>query len=156
MLFSAEFKKGSQYLIKKTKIVIITSIQVCVLGRNKYHIKRKFKIQDCLAVTMGISVPEKNNLILHFRGYHDKEIICDKREDLISTLQRRYFELTDNNLPIYGIRGQKNLKQFCTTDRDMVRGLSKIPGPDKRMRELDLKKDQEPAQFVLSATTVSP
>lgn len=86
VLFSAEFKKGSQYLIKKTKIIIVTSVHVCILGRNKFHIKRKLKILDCLGITKGLFTPDKHNLIVHFRNYHDKEIICDYRDDLIRTL----------------------------------------------------------------------
>jgi len=155
VLFSAEFKKGSHYLIKKTKILIITSIHVCILGRNKYHIKRKRKILDCIGITKGLTTPSKNNLIVHYKNYHDKEIICDFRDDLIRTLQRRYYELSEKNLPIYGVTGAKTLKQYCSTDRDLVRGMSKIPGPDHRLWDIDLIKESAIQESTLQGTAVS-
>ena len=59
---------------------------------------------------------------------------------MISVLQKLYYEVYSKNLPIYGV-STKSLKDFLTTDKDLLRGASKIPSNDFRMWELDMIED---------------
>lgn len=45
------------------------------------------------------------------------------------------------NLPIFGV-STRNLKDFVTSERDMLRQITKIPGYEFRQWELDIDKEE--------------
>ena len=47
-----------------------------------------------------------------------------------------------SNLPIYGIRN-KDLREFNTTEKDLEKGISRIPLPLARIYEEDVIEDLE-------------
>jgi hypothetical protein len=49
--------------------------------------------------------------------------------------------LTGKNLPIYGV-STKNLEDFLTSEKDIMRNFSKIPPIEFRMWELDIDKSE--------------
>jgi hypothetical protein len=64
-----------------------------------------------------------------------------RREDIIKHLQKRIFELTGKNLPVYGV-STRNLSDFSTTEKDIMRDFSKVPSKEFRMWELDLDQSE--------------
>ena len=75
ILLSAEFsekgKKGP-LKVKKRKILMITTLHIYVLGRNKHKVKFVKNLVYLQAVTQCM-LPERFNFILHFQGAADKE-----------------------------------------------------------------------------------
>ena len=53
-------------------------------------------------------------------------------------LKIQYFEITKKNLPIYGV-SSKSLRDYLTSDKDLMRGISRVPSVKFRMWEHDIK-----------------
>ena len=49
--------------------------------------------------------------------------------------------MTGKNLPVYGV-STKNLADFLTSEKDIMRNYSKIPPVEFRMWELDIDKSE--------------
>ena len=54
-------------------------------------------------------------------------------------LKVQYFEITKKNLPVYGV-SSKSLKNYITSDKDLMRGISRVPTIKFRMWEHDIKQ----------------
>ena len=52
-----------------------------------------------------------------------------------------YLSQVQENLPIYGIAKSRSLIDFCTSERDVDRGISRIPLVLARIYEEDIKFD---------------
>ena len=64
-----------------------------------------------------------------------------------------YLSQVQENLPIFGIAKNKSLADFCTTERDVARGISRMPLVLARLYEEDIKFDKTAkprSQFLLS------
>lgn len=59
-----------------------------------------------------------------------------RRNQALKFLERQYFDLTGANLKIFGI-STKILKDYVTSERDYLRGISRMPGPEFRLWEED-------------------
>lgn len=57
--------------------------------------------------------------------------------------------LEKENLPIYGIAKAKHLADFCTTEKDVSRGISRVPMMLARLVQEDVKIEKQP-MFVVS------
>ena len=57
---------------------------------------------------------------------------------MIELLKIQYFEITKKNLPIYGV-SSKSLKDYLTTEKDLMRGITRAPSVKFRMWEHDIK-----------------
>jgi hypothetical protein len=60
-----------------------------------------------------------------------------RREVFIELLKVQYFEITKKNLPIYGV-SSKSLRDYLTTDKDLMRGITRVPTIKFRMWEQDI------------------
>lgn len=61
--------------------------------------------------------------------------------------------LTQNNLPIFGIAKQKTLQEFCTTESDVARGLSRMPLVLARLYEEDIKFTEKKSHQMISPSS---
>ena len=52
-----------------------------------------------------------------------------------------YLSLVQDNLPIYGIAKSRSLIDFCTSEKDVARGISRVPLILARIYEEDIKFD---------------
>jgi hypothetical protein len=57
----------------------------------------------------------------------------------LDLLKVQYFEITKKNLPVYGV-SSKSLKNYITSDKDLMRGISRVPTIKFRMWEHDIKQ----------------
>ena len=53
-----------------------------------------------------------------------------------------YLSIIRENLPIYGITKQRGLKDFATTEKDVSRGISRMPLVLSRIHEEDISFDK--------------
>ena len=58
---------------------------------------------------------------------------------MINLLKQRFAKLKSFNLPIYGIQNT-NLRDYTTTEKDMKRGVSRMPPSQLRLHEEDIMK----------------
>ena len=70
---------------------------------------------------------DENNkeFIVHVKDEYDYRFVCDLREELFEQLKSCYFNLMNQNLPIYGVPGK--LKEFATSKKDIKNGNEKLP-----------------------------
>ena len=52
-----------------------------------------------------------------------------------------YMSIVKDNLPIFGIAKAKQLADFATSERDMARGITRMPLVLARIYEEDIKFD---------------
>ena len=57
---------------------------------------------------------------------------------MIELLKIQYFEITKKNLPIYGV-SSKSLKDYLTSEKDLMRGMSRTPSVKFRLWDHDIK-----------------
>ena len=55
--------------------------------------------------------------ICHVKDEYDYRFVCDKREELFDHLKECYFNLMNENLPIFGVPGK--VKEFSTSKKDI-------------------------------------
>ena len=55
-----------------------------------------------------------------------------------------YLSLCQENLPIFGISKQRSLGDYCTTEKDVTRGISRMPLVLSRIYEEDIKFESTP------------
>jgi hypothetical protein len=60
-----------------------------------------------------------------------------RRDGLINALKLAFTAKTKRNLPIYGIK-IKDLREFTTTEKDLERGISRIPLMLSRLTDEDI------------------
>lgn len=56
-------------------------------------------------------------------------------------MQKKYHEIMQINLPIYGV-STRILKDFLTSERDQLRQITKMPGQEYRLWEIDVVKEE--------------
>jgi len=72
-------------------------------------------------------------------------------------LKMAYLSLAKENLPVYGIPKVKQLTDFCTSERDFNRGVSRMPLILARVYEEDIKFSKNKSGFGASSKfTLSP
>lgn len=56
----------------------------------------------------------------------------------MSTIKIAYASKKHRNLPIFGIPKSKELREFTTTDKDLAKGVSRIPLQLSRLHDEDI------------------
>lgn len=81
---------------------------------------------------------EANNkeFIVHVRGEYDYRFICELRDEMFEQIKACFFQLMNENLPVYGVPGK--LKAHCTSKQDAKAGDDKLPPDSFRLRGEDL------------------
>ena len=69
-------------------------------------------------------------------NYLQQNINHYRRDTIFNVLKMGFASKMKANLPIYGIKN-KDLKEFNTTEKDLEKGLSRIPLPLARIFEED-------------------
>ena len=77
-----------------------------------------------------------NEFICHVKDEYDYRFTCEKREELFDHLKECYFNIQNENLPIYGVPGK--VKEFSTSKKDIKAGQEKQPPESYRLRNEDL------------------
>ena len=61
---------------------------------------------------------------------------------MLNIIKKSYIALKSENLPIYGIKN-KELREFTTTEKDLEKGISRVPLILARIYEEDIIKKEE-------------
>ena len=68
-MFSSEFETKS-YLVKKKRILMVTTLHVFILGRNKHKVKACSPLAELYAITKSLLI-DNYKFILHFKNTPD-------------------------------------------------------------------------------------
>jgi hypothetical protein len=78
--------------------------------------------------------------------------LFDRRDEFFAALKKVYFEMLNENLPIYGVPAAK-LKEFSTSKKDMKAGCEYKPDDSHRMRGEDIYKPKSEGAPITGNTT---
>lgn len=67
--------------------------------------------------------------MIHVPEQYDYRYQSDKRDEAIQSIKMAYISLMKADLPVYGINA-KDLKHVTTTEKDRIKGKSRIPGKE--------------------------
>lgn len=75
--------------------------------------------------------------VIHVKKEHDYRLKSDSRDKILNVIKMAYTSKNKANLPVYGIKN-KELREFATTEKDLEKGISRIPLQLARIYEEDL------------------
>lgn len=108
--------------------------------------RRALAIRDLIGLTKSLYEGNKSELVIHIKSEHDLRIKCEFRDDLFNTIKLGFISMVNENLPVFGIQKAKNLVDFCTTEKDVSRNISRVPLKLARILSEDIKIDKKEAE----------
>lgn len=106
------------------------------------NLKRAIDIEKLLGLTKNL-VSKSQEFVIHIEHEHDYRIISEHRDQIFDLIKINFATLKKKNIPIYGIRNNKSLRDFETTEKDHKHGISKIPLRLARIYEEDILAENE-------------
>ena len=86
---------------------------------KKTECKRQTDISDIGGLTKSLLNDEE--FVIRVPSEFDIWYVSNRREEIIRILSQAYFELTDEKIPIYGVKA-KTMKEYTTTEKDAKKG----------------------------------
>ena len=144
IVFSVEVLKFNRFRMKQTRNLLLTTHHLANV--KEHNFQRRIALKSIVSMTKST---EANNFefICHVKNEYDYRFTCEKREELFDALKECYFQLMNENLPIFGVPGK--VAEFATSKKDIEKGIEKQPPDSYRLRNEDLFepiKDDAPAQ----------
>ena len=104
---------------------------------REHEIERRIQLPKMKALTKGTDPWVSDlELIVHVKDEHDYLFVCEMREELIKQLKVCFFNLMNQNLPIYGVPSK--LKEYATSKKDIKAGQEKFPPDSFLIRSEDV------------------
>lgn len=113
-------------MIKKRRSIVLTPDKIYVFNKNDTQPRYAHDYSDILGVTVSLIIGAKN-MILHLATQADEEWQCENRNELVEVLATNFELKTGKKVDIYGV-SSTDLSVYLTTERDLRRKVSKIPG----------------------------
>ena len=107
-----------------------------VYNLKKKSVKRKIALIEIGGVSKSLA-SNSSEFVIHVPKEYDYRYTSDKKDDIISTLKLAYVSCKKKNLPIYGIES-RSLRDYTTTEKDMKRGITRVPEESKQIKGEDL------------------
>lgn len=123
VMLSMKVSKYNKYNWVQERNFVVTQDNIYIFKHKK--LKRFVQISFLQGITKSLHINSRE-VVLHFFGNHDVRIKSDERDKLIFALKIAYTTKAKRNLSIYGIKS-KDLHEFTTTEKDLERGISRIP-----------------------------
>lgn len=76
--------------------------------------------------------------VIHVKDDSDIRCSSPDREHIFYTIKVAYLSICKKNIPIYGLSKSKTLADFTTSEKDLTRGISRIPLKLARLNDEDL------------------
>lgn len=114
-------------------------------------LKRAIPVSSIGGLSKSLS-KKSQEFVIHVPEQYDYRYQSEKREEIIQSLKMAYISLMKTNLPIYGI-DSKDLKSITTTEKDKIKGKSRIP--DKKYQieaEEVIVKEEAPENSSMIST----
>ena len=88
----------------------------------------------------------QNNMefIVHVKDEYDYRFICEHRDELFDAIKECFFNLMNENLPIYGVPGK--LKEYATSKKDIKAGNERLPPDSYKLVDEDIYEPLEMKQ----------
>jgi serum/glucocorticoid-regulated kinase 2 len=138
IFYSNRLYKINQYSFSQKRVIVITSARVYNFKENKKTLILKRAIP--IAAIGGVSKcmhKKSTEFVIHVPEQYDYRYQSEHRDEIINSIKMSYISLMKTNLPVYGINA-KDLKNVTTTERDRIKGKSRIPGKEFIMETEDI------------------
>jgi len=132
--------------MKQTRNLLLTTHNLANVKEHQFQ--RRIGLRSITAMTKSTE-SGNNEFICHVKNEYDYRFTADKREELFDALKECYFNLMNDNLPIYGVPGK--VKEFSTSKKDIKAGLEKEPPASYRLRNEDTFEPLKDADPISSA-----
>lgn len=106
-------------------------------------LKRAIPISSIGGVSKSLS-KKSHEFVIHVPEQYDYRYQSDHRDEIIQSLKMAFISAMKSNLPIYGI-DSKDLKNFTTTEKDKIKGKSRIPDKKYLMETEEITIKEETA-----------
>ena len=133
IVFSVEVVKFNRFGLRQSRNLLLTTHNLANVKDHEFQ--RKIGLRTIKAMTKSTEL-NNNEFICHVKDEYDYRFVCDKREELFDHLKECYFNLMNENLPIFGVPGK--VKEFSTSKKDIKEGREKQPPDSYRLRNEDL------------------
>jgi len=84
---------------------------------------------------------ESKEFVIHVKNDYDYRMSSELREQIFTVIKMAFLSIEKKNLPIYGLPKVKTLEDFTTTEKDLSRGISRMPLALARLTDEDILKD---------------
>ena len=98
-------------------------------------------IQNIVGITVSIH-PNSAEFVFHFKLEPDFRIKSDCRRKIVDWLKKYKFDNFNENMPVFGIRA-KRLMDYATKDKDLAKGISRMPLDLARIPDSDLLQGKD-------------
>jgi len=139
-MFSGKVVKWNKYGIKQDRSLVITNLNV--YNFKKKSLRRVVPIEQLAGLTKLLKADSKE-FVIHVKKDYDYRLQSDHFQTIFEVLKVSYITNCKDNLPIFGIAKAKQLNDFATTEKDLARGISRMPLALARIYEEDIKFDTE-------------
>lgn len=122
--------RSTSILLRKNRVIVVTNARIYNFKERKG--KKLLKRAIPIAAIGGVSkclYKKSSEFVIHVPEQYDYRYQSEKRDEVIQSLQMAYISLMKSNLPIFGIEA-KDLKSYTTTEKDRMKGKSRIPGKE--------------------------
>jgi hypothetical protein len=106
---------------------------------------RAVEISKIIGLTKSLVESNTSEFVVHCQGERDLRFRSPSRDAIFKSLKVSYLALKKDSLPVYGIAKGKTLADFCTTESDVSRGISRKPMQLARLFNEDKEKEEEEA-----------
>ena len=129
------------------RTLVITHLNI--YNFKKKSVKRIIKIQNLAGMTKSTHVGS-TEFVIHVKKEHDYRMKSkEHRNEIFNTLKMAYISIMKMNLPIYAVKC-KQLKDFSTTEKDVIKGITRKPLDFNRLSEEDVDGMEGELTFVAS------
>mmetsp|Transcript_1380 Transcript_1380/g.1886 ORF Transcript_1380/g.1886 Transcript_1380/m.1886 type:complete len:217 (+) Transcript_1380:302-952(+) len=140
-MFSCKLKKWNKFGIKQDRNFVVSNLNIYNFKAKK--LRRAVPIKNLSGLTKLLKQGSQE-FVLHIKQEHDYRLISEYRETIFQVIKMAYLSQCQENLPIFGILKQRALADYTTTERDIARGISRMPLVLARIYEEDIKFEQNP------------
>lgn len=137
-MFSCRLRKINKYGIKQERNFVVTNLNIYNFKQKR--LRRVMAIKNLGGLTKSLK-PDSGEFVVHVKKEHDYRLISSNREIIFQIMKMAYLSTVQDNLPIYGIAKSRSLMDFCTSEKDVDRGISRMPLILARIYEEDIKFD---------------
>jgi tRNA A-37 threonylcarbamoyl transferase component Bud32 len=146
ILYDVPCQKEFLYFFKKNYDLLITDSRVLIMYKGgsidrEADIKRSISYSRLKGITKSI-LKDARSFVIHVKNSEDESLFVNDVLEPIDMIKKVYTSLVKKNLPIFGVEFN-NLKDFMTTDKDALLGISRMPLKRFRIKDERILTDED-------------
>lgn len=146
ILYQVSCQKDFLLFFKKSYELVVTDFRVILLYKggsidDNSSVKRSISYSRMRGITKS-SKEHVECFVLHVKNTEDELLYVQDTEEPIEMIKKVYASLTKKNLPIFSV-DNTSLREYTTSDKDALLGISRMPLRRFRLKEERLLTDED-------------